>query len=110
MEGSANRETGTGVSDADVDHALKRILTNRGSLIPVDGPAEPDDYITTNLSFKQGETVLSSAAEEVIRLRPVLSFYDGKIEGFDKAMAGVRGGEIAGCPCSQRRRGQRGPS
>ena len=85
-------------SDADVDHALKRILTNRGSLIPVDGPAEPDDYITTNLSFKQGETVLSSAAEEVIRLRPVLSFYDGKIEGFDKAMAGVRGGETRRLP------------
>ena len=29
----------------------------------------------------------------MIRLRPVLSFHDGKIEGFDKAMAGVRSGE-----------------
>jgi len=80
-------------TDADIDQALKRILTNRGSLVPVEGPAEPDDYITTNLTFKQGDQVLSSAAEEVIRLRPVLSFRDGKIEGFDKAMAGVRAGE-----------------
>jgi trigger factor len=80
-------------SDADVDQALKRILTNRGSLVPVDGPAEPGDYITTNLTFKHGDGVLSSAAEEVIRLRPVLSFRDGKIEGFDQAMAGVRAGE-----------------
>ena len=80
-------------TDADVDQALKRILTNRGRLVPVDGPAEPGDYITTNLTFKHGDQVLSSAAEEVIRLRPVLSFRDGKIEGFDKAMAGVRAGE-----------------
>ena len=36
---------------------------------------------------------LASAAEEVIRIRPTLSFRDGKIEGFDKLMAGVRGGE-----------------
>ncbi|MGO9115386.1 MAG: trigger factor [Thermoguttaceae bacterium] len=80
-------------TDADIDQALKRILTNRGRLVPVDGPAEPGDYITTNLTFKHGDQVLSSAAEEVIRLRPVLSFRDGKIEGFDKAMAGVRAGE-----------------
>ena len=80
-------------TDADVDQALKRILTNRGRLVPVDGPAEPDDYITTNLTFKHGDQVLASAAEEVIRLRPVLSFHDGKIDGFDKAMAGVRAGE-----------------
>jgi len=80
-------------TDADIDQALQRILTNRGSLVPLDGPAEPGDYITTNLTFKHGGQVLSSATEEVIRLRPVLSFRDGKIEGFDKAMAGVRAGE-----------------
>ena len=80
-------------TDADVDRALNQILTNRGRLVPVDGPAEAGDYITTNLTFKHGNQVLSSAAEEVIRLRPVLSFRDGKIEGFDTAMAGVRAGE-----------------
>ena len=46
-------------TDADIDQALKRILTNRGRLVPVDGPAEPDDYITTNLTFKHGDQVLS---------------------------------------------------
>jgi trigger factor len=42
-------------SAADIDAALKRILTNRGHLEPVDGPAEPGDYITTNLTFKYGD-------------------------------------------------------
>ncbi len=80
-------------TDADIDQALKRILTNRGRLVPVEAAAEPGDYITTNLTFKFGGQVLSSATEEVIRLRPVLSFRDGKIEGFDKAMSGIRAGE-----------------
>ena len=37
--------------------------------------------------------MVSRAEEEVIRIRPVLSFRDGKLENFDKLMAGVRGGE-----------------
>ena len=46
-----------------------------------------------NLTFKYGDQVLCSATEEVIRLRPTLSFRDGKIEGFDQSMTGVCGGE-----------------
>ncbi len=48
-------------TDADVDRALTRLLSNRGRLEPVDAPAKPGDYITTNLTFKHGDTVLSSA-------------------------------------------------
>src|SRR5690606_26483698 len=48
---------------------------------------------STNLTFKSGDQVISSSNEEVIRLRPVLSFRDGKIEGFDKLMEGVKAGE-----------------
>ncbi|MCC6124454.1 MAG: trigger factor [Pirellulales bacterium] len=81
------------ITAADVDDTLRRILEKRGKLAPFDGPAEPGDYVTVNLTFKDGDRVLSSANEEVIRLRPVLSFRDGKIEQFDKLMAGVRAGE-----------------
>jgi trigger factor len=79
--------------DADVDETLQNILARRGRLVPFDGPAAPGDYITTNLTFKHGDEVLASANEEVIRIRPVLSFRDGRIERFDELMAGVRGGE-----------------
>jgi trigger factor len=51
------------------------------------------DYISTNLRFEDQGRVLASGAEEVIRIRPTLSFRDGKIEDFDKLMSGVRGGE-----------------
>jgi trigger factor len=36
---------------------------------------------------------LASSKEEVIRIRPVLSFRDGKIDAFDKLMKGVKAGE-----------------
>lgn len=80
-------------TDEDVEEALQNVLARRGKLVPYDGPAESGDYITTNLTFTHGAQTLSSAKEEVIRLRPVLSFRDGKIEKFDEIMAGVRGGE-----------------
>lgn len=77
----------------DLDLALQNLLARRGRLVPLDGPAEAGDYITTNLLFKSGDEVVNQSREETIRIRPVLSFRDGKIESFDKLMVGVRGGE-----------------
>jgi len=80
-------------ADADVEQTLQGILARRGRLTPFDGPAASGDYITTNLTFKHADEELASAKEEVIRIRPVLSFRDGRIERFDELMAGVRSGE-----------------
>jgi trigger factor len=80
-------------TDQDVEEALQNLLTRRGNLVPFEGPADSGDYITTNLTFTYQDQVLSSAKEEVIRLRPVLSFRDGRIEKFDEIMAGARAGE-----------------
>ena len=72
---------------------MQNILARRGRLVPFDGPATAGDYITTNLTFKHGDEELASAKEEVIRIRPVLIFLDGRIGNFDELMVGVRGGE-----------------
>ncbi len=78
---------------ADIDRRLERILANHGRLVPFDGPASSGDYISCNLKFMNGAVELASSKEEVIRIRPVLSFRDGKIENFEKAMKGVKAGE-----------------
>ena len=80
-------------SDEDVDRGLERVLAGSGQLVPFDGPASSGDYITTNLTFSHEGQILSSAEEEVIRLRPTLSFRDGKIERFDEFMDDVTAGE-----------------
>jgi trigger factor len=81
------------ITDEDVEQTLDSILTRRGRLVPFDGPASAGDYITTNLTFKNGDEKLANADEEVIRIRPVLSFRDGKITDFDKLMEGILAGQ-----------------
>lgn len=80
-------------TDHDVDVALRNLLSRHGQLAPHDGPAEMGDYISTSLSFTCEGQALSSAPEELIRIRPVLSFRDGKIENFGEIMVGVRAGQ-----------------
>ena len=81
-------------SDKDIDNRLEQVLAQFGRLTPVeDGEAELGDYLTMNLTFKDGDNELSSAKEEVIRLRPVLSFRDGKVTNFGELMAGIKAGE-----------------
>jgi trigger factor len=80
-------------SDKEVDQRLQNLLAQHGRLAPYDGPAEAGDYVTVNLRFKHGDELVSSSNDEVIRIRPVLSFRDGRVEGFDKLMKGVRAGE-----------------
>ncbi|HUY36381.1 MAG TPA: trigger factor [Pirellulales bacterium] len=80
-------------SEADVEWQLHDVLAKHGRLVPYDGPAEQGDYLTLNLVFKYGDDVISSVKEEVIRIRPVLSFRDGRIENFDKMMLGAVAGE-----------------
>jgi trigger factor len=80
-------------TDADVEDQLNKVLANHGRLVPKDGPAAAGDYISTNLTFRDGDNVISSSEEEVIRIRKVLSFRDGRVENFDKLMKGVKAGE-----------------
>ncbi len=80
-------------TEEDVKRRLERLLAQHGRLVPHDGPAEPGDYITVNITFKDGDRVLSEGKEELIRIRRVLSFRDARIDDFDKKMAGVKAGE-----------------
>ena len=77
----------------DVDRALQNLLARRGRLVPSETPADAGDYVVANLTFKDGDRVISQAKEETIRLRPVLSFRDGKIANFAQSLTGVKAGE-----------------
>ncbi len=82
----------------DVAKRLETLLTRHGRLVPFDGPAESGDYITCNLKFTHAGETISESKEEVIRIKPVLSFRDGNIENFDRLMKGVRAGDTREAP------------
>lgn len=79
---------------SDVDQQIKQILRRHGRLIPHDGAAELGDYITTNITFKNADGVeVSKLAEQQLCIRKELSFRDGKVTDFGKALTGVKAGE-----------------
>ncbi len=81
------------ITDEEIQRLLQRMFISPNDLVPVQEPAQPGDFITADITFYDEEERLSRAEEELLRLRPVLSFRDGVLEGFDELMKGVRSGE-----------------
>jgi trigger factor len=80
-------------TDADVNQQLEQMLARYGQLAPFDGPAAEGDYVTANITSSADGRQVAQEAEMVLRIRPTLSFIDGRLEGFAKLMDGVQAGE-----------------
>lgn len=78
---------------AEIDRQVNNVLERYADLVEHDGPAEAGDFVVCNLTFEQQGRTISKAVEQAIRVRPTLSFVDGKVEGFDKLMIGAKGGD-----------------
>jgi len=85
-------------SKEDIDKSVDRVQATYGTLEPSLEPAVPGDFIVAKLTFQSEDTILSSVPEETIRLKSKLSFHDGAIAGFDKAMSGVKPGDARTIP------------
>jgi len=81
------------ITGDDVSERLAELLERYGQIVPHDGAAEPNDYVTVNMSFTKDGRQVSRLEEQMVRVRPALSFRDGKIEDFDKLMDGVKEGD-----------------
>ncbi len=77
----------------DVEQALKRLLAERGTLAPVDSPAQEGDYVTANLTFKHGERTIRVLRDQSFPIRDRLTFHDAEIVGLKSLLLGVRAGE-----------------
>ncbi len=80
-------------ADDDIDQQLEKMLTRYGQLTPYDGPASEGDYLTVNITTTHDGKQLVHDEERVLRIRPTLSFRDGKLEGFDKLVEGAKAAE-----------------
>lgn len=77
----------------EVDKHLKKMLRRHAEMVDKDGPVEPSDYVTVDMEFSAGGEVVSELPDETVCVMPVLSFYDGKLKGFDKLMKGAAVGD-----------------
>jgi trigger factor len=80
-------------TDSDINEQLDQMLARYGQLVPHDGPADEGDYVSVSItSFANGRQV-ARVNDEVIRIRPTLSFRDARLEGFGKLMTGAKAGD-----------------
>jgi len=80
-------------SDDEVDSHLKTLLGRYGRTVVKEEPAAAGDHVTINTTFKNGDEVLSNVENQTVGIKPVLSFSDGNIEGFDELVIGKRAGD-----------------
>ena len=77
----------------DIDEHLEELLGRRGKLVSTDEAASAGDYVVANLKVTHDGNVVSEAESQSLRVRKILSFPDGQIDGFDELMIGAKGGE-----------------
>ncbi|MFV2066074.1 MAG: trigger factor [Pirellulales bacterium] len=81
-------------SDSDVDRRIQQLLSRYGQLEPCDRKARPDDYLSVRITTLDDDGQEIAVHEDLsVRAAPVLSFRDGKIDGFDKLIDGASEGE-----------------
>jgi trigger factor len=80
-------------TDADINEQLDQMLARYGQLVPHDGAASEGDYVSVSITSLANGRQVARENEEVIRIRPTLSFRDARLEGFGKLMDGVKAGD-----------------
>jgi trigger factor len=80
-------------SDADVEEQLEQMLSRYGQLVPHDGPAADGDYVSVNITSTADGQQVAHEHEAVVRVRPMLSFRDARLDGFAKLMRGAKEGD-----------------
>ena len=83
-------------TEEDVDSHLKKLLARYGNFVELDGPVESGDgaILKLNMTFLDGDSVVSTRQNEMVAVRPILSFNDAKLEGFDKLVVGKKVGDV----------------
>jgi trigger factor len=77
----------------DVDVQLRRILSDYGEWEIQEGGAEADDHLSVNLTTRHHGEVVAEAEAVAIQIKPIVSFPDARVEGFDTLMTGAKAGD-----------------
>jgi trigger factor len=81
-------------TDADVAQETRRLLGPYGQLVPKpEGSAQVGDAIVADVTSRDGDRVLSSIKEAVVKVEPQLAFKDGVAEQFAEQIQGANPGD-----------------
>ncbi len=80
-------------TDDDIDIELEKMLSRYGQLTPHSEPATEGDYISVDITGSCEGKQVSHEADRLLRIRPTLSFSDGRLEGFGQLAEGAKAGD-----------------
>jgi len=81
-------------SEDEVTGQLNRLLERYGQLKSLDvGTADEGTHVTVDITVRNQGEIISQYPGESLQIRPVLSFADAKLEGFDKLLKGKNVGD-----------------
>lgn len=80
-------------TDEEIDRHLQTLLARYGRLTNKEGAVEAGDHVTLNITFKDGEQVVSQVEHQTVAVKPTLSFSDGNLAGFDQLVVGAAAGD-----------------
>jgi len=86
-------------SEDEVDKHLRKLLTRYGKPVTrEDSVVSVGDQVTINVTFRDGEQILSQVTEQAVSVKPILSFSDANLEGFEQAIVGKKAGDRMDVP------------
>ncbi len=77
----------------DVDKQLAKLLARFGTLRTVEDAAVDGDHLAVDVTFLDGDEVISSEKDVSIEIKANLSLHDALLAGFDKLMIGAKAGD-----------------
>ncbi|MEX0818980.1 MAG: trigger factor [Pirellulaceae bacterium] len=80
-------------TEEEVTEHLQGLLARHGHMVTKSTAAEAGDYVTLNITFKDGEQELSRVEKQTVNIKPTLSFSDGNLLGFDELVIGAKAGD-----------------
>ena len=82
------------VDDQKLAELENKFLDRHGRLAPVAGPAQLDDTVAARVEFFHNVKILNTLEDVDVRVRPIVRFQDGEVNGFDKLMIGAKEGDV----------------
>jgi trigger factor len=80
-------------SEEKVREHLAKLLARYATIEDFDGPIGPGHFATVTLRATHNGEQISQLTEETIEVKPVLSFADAKLAGFDQLLLGKQAGD-----------------
>ena len=79
-------------SDEEIDEEIVKLGSRSADMVPVEEAAQLGDFIVVDIVASHEDKEIAKVSEQLIELRPTLSFGDAQLESFGELLVGEEAG------------------